>query len=106
MMQYNVKITGKALADMEAIYDYIAYELLNPDAAMGQYNRIADAIESLKMFPERCHLFDSQPEHDMGMRQIPVDNYTAVYVIQGDDVVVLRVLYSASDINARLREGR
>ena len=54
----------------------------------------------------RCRLFDSQPEHDLGMRQIPVDNYTAIYVIQDDDVVVLRVLYSASDINARLREGR
>ena len=40
------------------------------------------------------------------MRQIPVDNYTAIYVIWGDDVVVLRVLYSVSDINARLREGR
>ena len=33
------------------------------------------------------------------MCQIPVDNYTAIYVIRGDDVVVLRVLYSASDIN-------
>ena len=106
MKQYNVKITGKALADMEAIYDYIADELLNPDAAMGQYNRIADAIESLKVFPERCRLFDSKPEHDLGMRQIPVDNYTAIYVVQDDDVVVLRVLYSASDINARLRASR
>ena len=106
MKQYNVKITGKALADMEAIYNYISDELLNPDAAMGQYNRIADAIESLKMFPERYRLFDSQLEHELGMRQIPVDNYTVIYVIQGDDVVVLRVLYSASDINARLREGR
>ena len=106
MKHYNVKITGKAMADMEAIYEYIADELLNPDAAMGQYNRIADAIESLKMFPERCRLFDSQPEHELGMRQIPVDNYTAIYVVWDDDVVVLRVLYSSSDINARLREGR
>lgn len=106
MKQYNVRITNKALADMEAIYDYIADELLNPDAAMGQYNRIAEAIESLKMFPERFLLFDSHPEHELGIRQIPVDNYTAIYVIQDDDVVVLRVLYSASDINARLREGR
>ena len=106
MKQYNVKITSKALADMETIYNYIADELLNPDAAMGQYNRIADAIESLKMFPERCRLFDSQPEHNLGIRQIPVDNYTAIYVIQDDDVVVLRVLYSASDINVRLRASR
>ena len=106
MKQYNLKITNKALADMETIYDYIAYELLNSDAAMGWYNRIADAIESLKMFPERCRLFDSQPEHDLGMCQILVDNYTAVYVIQDDNVIVLRVLYSASDISVRLREGR
>ena len=81
MKQYNVKITGKALADMDAIYDYITDELLNPDAAMGQYNHIADAIGSLKVFPECCRVFDSRPEHDLGMRQIPVDNYTAVYVI-------------------------
>ena len=105
MKRYIVKITGKALADMKEIYDYIADELMNPNAVMGQYNRIADAVESMKMFPERCRVFDSQPEHDLGMRQIPVDNYTAIYVIQGDDVIVLRVLNSASDINARLREG-
>ena len=106
MKQYNVKITNKALGDMEAIYNYIADELLNPDAAIGQYNRIAVAIESLKAFPERCRMFDSQPERNLGMRQIAVDNYVAVYVIQDDNVVVLRVLYSASDINARLREDR
>lgn len=104
MKQYNVKITGKALADMEAIYNYISEELLNPDAAMCQYNRIADAVASLNVFPERCRLFDSLPEHDLGMRQILVDNYFVVYVIERADVVVLRVLYSASDVNARLRD--
>lgn len=56
------------------------------------------------VFPERCRLFDSMPEHDLGMRQILVDNYSEVYVINRADVVVLRVLYSASDINARLRD--
>lgn len=106
MKRYIVKITGKALADMKEIYDYIADELMNPNAVMGQYNRIADAVESMKMFPEHCRVFDTRSERDLGMRQIPVDNYTAVFVIQGDDVVALRVLYSASDINARLREDR
>ena len=53
MNMYRVRITAKALSDMEAIYDYIALELLNPDAAMGQYNRIADAIETLSELPER-----------------------------------------------------
>ena len=104
MKQCNVKITNKALAYMDAIYTYIADELLNSDAAIGQYNRIANAIESLKVFPERRKIFSSQPERDLGMHQIFADNYTAIYVIREDDVVVLRVLYSASDINARLLE--
>ena len=34
MNQYSVKITDKALADMESIYGYIAFELLVPDTAM------------------------------------------------------------------------
>ena len=106
MNMYRVRITAKALSDMEAIYDYIALELLNPDAAMGQYNRIADAIETLSEFPERFKVFDSRPERDIGMRQIVIDNYSAIYVIRGEDVVVLRVLYGASNIRKRLLEYR
>ena len=45
MKYYTVQITDKALADMEDIYEYIALRLQAPDNAMGQYNRIAEAIE-------------------------------------------------------------
>jgi len=68
MKKYRVRITGKALDDMEVIYDYIASSLQSPDTAMGQYDRIAAAIESLGTFPERCKLFDSEPERNHGMR--------------------------------------
>ena len=105
MKKYRVKITGKALADMEAIYNYIASSLQSPDTAMGQYDRIAAAVESLDTFPERCKLFDSEPERSHGIRQLLVDNYSAVYVVDETEVTVLRVLYSSSDINARLCEG-
>jgi hypothetical protein len=47
MKKYQVKITGKALADMEEIYN---------------------SIESLDNFPEWCTLFDSEPEGSYGMR--------------------------------------
>jgi len=33
-----------------------------------------------------------------------VDNYSVIYVIDGDRVVVTDVLYSASDIESRLRD--
>lgn len=47
MKQYQVKITDKALMDMEAIYDHIANKQKAPDTAMRQYDRIADEIASL-----------------------------------------------------------
>lgn len=39
----------------------------------------------------------------MGLRQLLVDRYAILYVTDEDSVTVLRVLYGASDIIARLR---
>ena len=104
MKQYKVQITDKALVDMEAIYNYIAIQLQAPENAMGQYNRIAKAIEELNMFPERVRIMESEREHTMGIRQFVVDNYSIFYVIEDERVIVMRVLYSASDIGARLND--
>lgn len=102
MKQYKVQITDKALADMEEIYIYIAEQLQAPENAMEQYNRIANAIEELDVFPERVRVMESEPEHSMGLRQLPIDNFSAFYVIEEDKVIATRVLYSASDISRRL----
>ena len=92
-----------ALSDMEQIYSYIADRLLEPDTAMGQYNRIAEAIQSLNILPERCALVESEPERTQGLRQMLVDNYSVFYIVGEDAVSVARVLYSASDLVRRLR---
>jgi plasmid stabilization system protein ParE len=104
MKQYSVQITDKALEDMEGIYIYIAEQLQAPENAMGQYNRIAEAIQKLNVFPERVRIMESEPEHTMGLRQLLIDNFSAFYMIEDDKVIVTRVLYSASDINRRLSE--
>ncbi|MCM1183320.1 MAG: type II toxin-antitoxin system RelE/ParE family toxin [Roseburia sp.] len=103
MKQYTVQITDKALADMEEIYHYIAIQLQAPENAMGQYNRIAKAIEELSIFPEKIRLMESKQERIMGLRQLSVDNYSVFYVIENERVIVMRVLYSASDIEVRLK---
>ena len=54
MKQYDVKISHVALRDMEQIYSYIADCLMEPDTAMGQYNRIAEAIQSLNILRTLC----------------------------------------------------
>ena len=104
MKQYVVRITDSALADMEEIYNYIAIQLQAPENAMGQYNRIAETIEGLNVFPERVKLVESEPERIMGLRQLVIDNYSVFYVIEDMDVKVTRVLYSAMDISRRLLE--
>lgn len=70
MTHYKTHITDEALNDMESIYEYIAEELLAPDTAMGQYNRIADAIETLDQMPERTKLMESEPERTRGLRRL------------------------------------
>ena len=104
MKHYEVFITDKANDEMESIYTYIAETLQNHIAAANQYNRIADAILTLEEMPERIKVMDSEPERSKGIRALFVDNYTVFFVIKADMVYVLRVLYSASDINARLSE--
>ena len=103
MKQYHVKISPVALSDMEQIYSYIADRLLEPDTAMKQYNRIAEAIQSLNVLPERCALVESEPEHIQGLRQMLVDNYSVFYIVSEDTVSVARVLYSSSDLTQRLK---
>ncbi len=103
MKQYKVQITDKALSDMEEIYNYIAEQLHAPEAAIGQYNRIADAIETLNKFPERAKLMDTE-ERMLGLRQMPVDNFFVFFHIREKRVIVTNVLYSASDIAKRLRD--
>ena len=102
MKRYTVQITDKALADMEEIYNYIAIQLQAPKNAIGQYNRIAEAIEGLNSFSERVKLMESEPERMIGLRQLVVDNYSAFYVIENEKVIITRVLYSASNIEKRL----
>lgn len=103
MNQYTVEITEEALSDMQQIYNYIAYVLLAPENAMGQYNRIADEILKLNVFPERFRIMDSEPEHSKEIRRMSVDNFSVFYVIKKEKVIVTDVLYSASDIDNRLK---
>ena len=102
MKHYEILISDKANEDMENIYKYITETLQAPLAAANQYDRIADAILTLEEIPERIRVMDSEPEHSKGLRPLIVDKYTVFFVIKGDTVNIVRVLYSASDISKRL----
>ncbi|MCI8687287.1 MAG: type II toxin-antitoxin system RelE/ParE family toxin [Lawsonibacter sp.] len=103
MDQYTVQMTDEALSNMEEIYRYIADKLKSSENAIGQYNRIADEILSLHIFPARYPPVDFEPERSLGLRRMLVDNYSVFYVVHGSCVIVTNVLYSASDIVQRLK---
>ncbi len=88
MKQYTVEITNEALADMDQLYNHIAYALQAPENAMNQYNRIADAILTLDTMAERICIMESEPERSKEMRRLLIDNYSVFFVIQGDKVIV------------------
>ena len=103
MKSYEVMITDEALSDMDKIYDYIAGELLSPENAAEQYDRIADALLTLNAFPERNRVLDSPREREMGLRMLLVDNYCVFYCIRQNRVFVTDVLYGACDYESKLK---
>jgi len=104
MKHYDVLISDRAADDMDAIYLHIAKKLQEPVIAANQYDRIADAILTLEQMPDRIKLMNSEPERTKGLRPLYIDNYTVFFVIKTDTVLVVRVLYSSSDISAKLAE--
>ena len=83
MKHYTVEITNEALADMEQLYNHIAYVLQAPENAMDQYNRIADAILTLDTMAERFCIMESEPERSKEMRRLLVDNYFVFFCNPG-----------------------
>ena len=50
-MKYVVRLTGRALRDLEATYDYIEADA--SEQALSWFNRLAKAIHSLERLPSR-----------------------------------------------------
>jgi addiction module RelE/StbE family toxin len=79
-----------ALADREAIFDYI--EADNPRAAVAVDDRIQTRVEGLVQFPEM-----GRPGRIEGTRELVISRtpYIAAYRILGETVRILRVLHGA-----------
>ena len=98
MDHYNVNFTPQALADLDQIYTYISYALLEPQTASRLLNRIENAVLSLEQMPYRC------PERSRGIyayqgyRQLLVEGYTVIFRVDENEkkVLIVTVRYSRS----------
>jgi plasmid stabilization system protein ParE len=103
-MKYDVTLTEQAENDLRGIFEYIAYDLLSPDNAAGQLDRIEEKILSLDENPERFRQYEREPWKKRNTRVMPVDNYVVFYI--PDDTVkkvtVIRVMYSGREVDKQL----
>ena len=91
--KYQLKIFPMARLDMEQIFDYIAVELCNPTAAIGQINDFEKAFENVCTFHESCPYINNEYVKDKSLRKLIVHNYIAFYRIKDNEIQVVRVLY-------------
>lgn len=100
--KYQLKIFPMALLDMEQIFDYIAVELCNPTAAIGQINDFEKAFDNVCTFPESCPYINNEYVKDKSLRKLIVNNYIAFYRVRDNEIQVVRVLYGMRNYEALL----
>lgn len=104
-MIYQVTTTDQADADLRRVYEHIAFELLSPDNAAGQLDRLEECIIGLETFPEKFRAYEKEPWHSRGLRVMPVDNYLVFYIPDKEAglVTVIRVMYAGRDVDDQLK---
>ncbi|MBO4390721.1 MAG: type II toxin-antitoxin system RelE/ParE family toxin [Lachnospiraceae bacterium] len=104
-MTFDVRIAEQAEKDLRAIYEYIAIELMSPENALGQLDRLEEAICKLESMPERFRKYEKEPWKSRGLHVFPVDNYLVFYIPDIDEhiVTVIRVIYGGRNVDKELK---
>jgi len=97
--RYHIEITELAEKDLEDAGDYIAFELLNPRAALDTVQGIRAQINKLECFPERNELDDDSILAAFGVRMDYYRNYKIYYVVDNEKLIVyiIRILHMLDD---------
>lgn len=103
-MRYNIAVTNQAQADMDEIFNYIAFELQSVQNASGLLDKLEHSILSLAEMPERFQKYSKEPWKSRNLRVMPVKKYLVFYIVDNANhlVTVLRVLYGARDMDSEL----
>ncbi|MDR0916086.1 MAG: type II toxin-antitoxin system RelE/ParE family toxin [Oscillospiraceae bacterium] len=99
MENYKLIIHDAAREDMDGIYRYIAYELMEQGIALKMIDTLEAAISSLVEMPHRCPLVLDEHLRQKNYRKLIIKNYIAFFSIDESTrtVNVERVLYARTD---------
>jgi len=98
-MIYHVYTSTKAEREMRAIADYISFDLDSPQAAYNLMDEIQEQIDSLEHMPKKFAFVSDKQLAQMGVRSVPVKNYSIFYVVDDSatTVSVISVMYGKRD---------
>lgn len=103
-MTYSVGVAREAERDIQAAFEYIAFELGEPRAAAKLVRDLDKTIALLSELPLRRPLVGFEPWHSRNVRWILAGRYMVFYVIdtQKAEVSVIRVMYGGRDAETEL----
>lgn len=93
----TVHFSPEALNDLEQIKNCIQSDLENDIAADNTVKIIIDRVRELEAFPKMGTPLNSFTKTENSYRYLLYNNYTAFYRVEGDSVLVVRVLYGRRD---------
>ena len=96
MTEYRIVIEKTAENDLVSILSYISDSLKEPGIALKIYSSVKKEILTLNKMPFRYATVNEEPYRSLGIRKIPVENYTAFYIASEKEktVHIFRILYN------------
>lgn len=97
--KYSLKMTKAASEDYEAVYLYIADELLAQQAADSMIDKLQEGIQRLQEMPLIGSYVRDDYLRSKGYRRLSVGNYSIFYLVYEKERVlyVMRILYNGRD---------
>ena len=104
-MNYHLHITSVAQRDISQAADYIEFVLKNPKAADDLLEETNQKINALLPFSQEHPIVEDKLLAAWGIRFTQIKNYLAFYVVEENQVTVIRFLYTKSDWISILKVG-
>ena len=98
----DFRVAPQAESDLDEIWYFLATQ----SSSIGVADRVVDSITARFVLLARQPYIGRRRDEDLrpGVRTFPVGDYVIAYRVDGDDVLILRVLRGSRDIEALFRE--
>ena len=106
-MKWKILYSARAKEDLQSIYEYIAYDLHEPNTAADQARAIMDGIGNLDEMPMKYRQYDVESWASKGVRIFSIGKYVILHQPEESSckVNIVRIMYGGMDIAKQLSEN-